>query len=243
MSDIDRLAPTRRPPGSAAGTQKWRHLLFAHWPVPVEALRPLVPPRLSIDLHEGVAYVGLVPFAMEAVRPSWLPRRLALDFLETNVRTYVHFEGRDPGVWFFSLDAASRLAVRAARLGWHLPYHYARMDLRLGEDGIHYECARATPARPRLRVRYRPGDPLPASEPGSLQFFLLERYVLYAARDGRLFTGSVHHRPYPAYAAEVHEIEDGLVAAAGVPRPAGPPPLTHYSPGVDVEVFALRRAV
>jgi uncharacterized protein YqjF (DUF2071 family) len=242
MTDIDRLAPTRRPPGPAAGTQKWRHLLFLHWPVPVEALRPLVPSRLSLDLHDGVAYVGLVPFAMEDVRPAWVPRPLALDFLETNVRTYVHFEGRDPGVWFLSLDAASRLAVHAARLGWHLPYHYARMDMRLGEAGITYECARATPARPRLRARYRPGDPLPASAPGSLQFFLLERYILYAERNGRLFTGRVHHRPYPAYAAEVHEVTDDLVAAAGLPRPAGPP-LAHYSPGVDVEVFALHREV
>jgi uncharacterized protein YqjF (DUF2071 family) len=117
------------------------------------------------------------------------------------------------------------------------------MDMRLSEEGIRYECARATPARPRLRARYRPGAPLPASEPGSLQFFLLERYILFAERNGRLFTGRVHHRPYPAYGAEVLEIDDGLVAAAGLPRPVGPPPLVHYSPGVDVEVFALRREV
>jgi uncharacterized protein YqjF (DUF2071 family) len=234
---LDRVGPTRRPAGSPVGHQRWRHLLFLHWAVPAEAIRPLVPAPLSLDLHDGVAWVGLVPFAMEGVRPRFVPDALGLNFLETNVRTYVHHHG-EPGVWFLSLDAASPLAVAVARARWHLPYFTARMKMELGSEGVHYASERAASPHPKLEVRYRPGDPLGASVPGELQFFLLERYLLFAERSGCLYRGQVHHRPYPAYGAEVAALADDLVAATGLPRPEGAP-LVHYSPGVDVEIFAL----
>ena len=110
---IDRTGPTLRPNRPVRGYQKWRSLLFLHWPVPLETLRPLVPKSLEIDLYDGVAWVGVVPFAMFGVRSRWWPPYQAFDFLETNVRTYVHHQGQ-PGVYFFSLDAASALAVWAA---------------------------------------------------------------------------------------------------------------------------------
>src|SRR5438105_4554153 len=116
---IDRIAPTRRPVGRAAGFHRWRSLLFLHWAVPTEILRSLVPAELALDLYDGVGYVGVVPFAMEAVRPRWCPQRLGFNFLETNVRTYVLANDK-PGVFFFSLDASSRIAVLAARAGWGL---------------------------------------------------------------------------------------------------------------------------
>src|SRR5687768_15954742 len=100
MESIDRIWPTRRPEGAPRGYQRWRDLLFLHWIVPEPALRAVVPPALEIDTHDGNAYVGVVPFAMLGVRPAWLPERLGFDFLETNVRTYVHVGGRDPGVYF-----------------------------------------------------------------------------------------------------------------------------------------------
>lgn len=237
---MDRIAPRHRPGGRAVGYQRWRNLLFVHWPVPEETLRPLVPRRLSIDRHDGVAWVGLTPFAAAAVRPRWVPAPLAFRFLETNVRTYVHLAERDPGVWFFSLDAASRLAVRAARAAWYLPYHFADIRLRFDGDHILYEVQRAGPAGPRLRVRYRIGEALGEAAPGSLEFFLIERYILYAQRNGRLYQGRVHHRPYPLHRAEIETLDDDLVSAAGLPRLL-PPPIAHYSPGVDVEVFPLVR--
>lgn len=237
---MDRIAPTRRPVGNNAGTQKWRKLLFIHWPVPVDALRPLLPERLSIDTYDEVAYVGIVPFEMHDVAPSWLPNALAFNFLETNLRTYVHLDGEGPGVWFFSLEAASRLAVQAARTGWGLPYHYAHMELK--EDGHEfvYESIRHAAPSPRLMVRYRVGDFLGPSEPGTLQHWLLERYLLYSVKDDQLQLGQVYHTPYPAHAATVSEAEDELCVAAGLPQPQGLPPLAHYAPGVDVEVFAVR---
>ena len=139
---MDRVTPTRRPEGENAGTQRWRDLLFMHWPVPVELVRPLVPKRLSLDLFEGQLYVGLVPFAMHEVAPSWLPGALAFDFLECNLRTYVHLDGEEPGVWFFSLEAASWLAVQAARAGWGLPYHHAAMTSVLDRGHRVYETVR-----------------------------------------------------------------------------------------------------
>ena len=237
---MERHAPTLRPSGANAGTQRWRELLFMHWPVPVEAVRPLIPERLSLDLWEGQLYVGLVPFAMHEVAPSWLPDAMAFDFLECNLRTYVHLDGEAPGVWFFSLEAASWLAVQAARTGWGLPYHHAAMTTRTDGEQRIYETVRRGGGDPRLLVRSSVGEYLGPSQPGTLEYFLLERYLLYNQRDGRIQRGQVHHVPYPAHRAQVHEVHDELMAAAGLPAPEGLPPLVHWSPGVDVEVFAMR---
>jgi hypothetical protein len=236
---MDRVSSSRRPSRRPSGQQKWRDLLFVHWPIPVAALRPLIPDRLSIDTHDGVAYIGVVPFAMKDVWPTWAP--FGLDFLETNVRTYVHLDGKDPGVWFFSLDAASWLAVQAARIGWSLPYHHARMRFQRSGDSIHYASRRSDNPDAMLTVDYTIGDALQPSEDGTLQHFLLERYYLYSTRRGRLRRGQVHHAPYPAYAATVDTLSDGLVSAAGLPAVQGKPPIVHYSPGVDVDVFSLEK--
>jgi uncharacterized protein YqjF (DUF2071 family) len=211
-----------------------------HWPVPVDVMRAAVPKALELDLHEGVAYVGVVPFAMEGVRPRPLPERAALAFLETNVRTYVVRQG-EPGVYFFSLEAASRLAVAAARAVFSLPYHHARMEMREGSEFTHYDTTRASTGV-RHRVRYRIGECLGPSGPGTLEHFLLERYLLFTERGGSVRKGQVHHVAYPAHRAEVLQVSDQLVAAAGLPAVVGPPLHVHYSPGVDVEVFALERA-
>jgi uncharacterized protein YqjF (DUF2071 family) len=233
---IDRTPPAR-PGGRAAGWQRWRSLLFLHWAVPAEILRRLVPAELELDLYDGVAYVGVVPFAMEGVRPHWCPEALAFKFLETNVRTYVLHEGR-PGVHFFSLDASSRIAVLAARAGWGLPYYHARMAMVSGGDEITYHSRRARTGVVH-QVRYRVGEALGTSRPGSLERFLIERYLLFVKRGCRLLTGQVCHTPYPVHPAHVLELRDELIGAAGLPAVSGPPALAHFSPGVDVEVFPL----
>ena len=224
-----------------SGYQEWRSLLFLHWPVRVETLRALVPSGLELDLYQGTAYVGVVPFAMQGVRPRWCPKRFAFDFLEANVRTYVSHRGR-PGVFFFSLEAASRIAVWAARAFWSLPYHLAEMSLLQQGDEFVYESRRRSNGA-RHKVRYRLGAKLGESEPGSLEFFLLERYLLFTEHRGAIYAGQVHHAPYPAQAAEVLELEDELIEAAGLGPCSGPPVFVHYAWGVDVEVFGLRPAV
>ncbi|MCA9574998.1 MAG: DUF2071 domain-containing protein [Sandaracinaceae bacterium] len=242
---MDRLAPSIRPPGRNAGTQRWRDLLFLHWEVDPSVLRPLVPTALELDLFEGRAFVGVVPFLMRGIRPSWWPGP-AFDFYETNLRTYVQRAGDDPGVYFFSLEASSWLAVQAARKGWGLPYHHARMTGADNEGRVvpgaelTYESTRHAGAV-TFQARCRVGQPLSAPALGTLEHFLLERYYLYNVRGGRLHRGQVHHVPYPAHSAEALSVRDELIGAAGLP-PVGtrPPDHVHYSPGVDVEVFAVR---
>lgn len=223
---------------------KWRDLLFLHWPLPAQVLAPLLPPGLEVDTFEGSAYIGLVPFLMRDSRPSWMPgvgmRHLSDDFAEVNVRTYVRHRGGNPGVWFFSLDAASLPAVVAARLWFKLPYFWARMHV--GARGRYYS-RRLWPGPKRVgcRLKYLVEDEEPhVAEVGSLEEFLVERYLLYSRRGSQLFAGRVAHEPYRIQRAQVLELSENLVAAAGVPT-LGPPPLAHYSAGVDVSVLGLQR--
>lgn len=241
-SGIDRIAPTRRPEGRSAMRQRWAELLFLHWAVPAESLRCLLPSALHLDTFEGKAYVGLVPFTMTGVRPSWAPPLpLLSSFHEVNVRTYVHRGGRDPGVWFFSLDAARTLAVLIARALWKLPYHLARMSLVKESERIRYSSERLWPGPVPAccALAHEPTGTATPAIPGTLEHFLVERYILYASSRGRLYQGRVHHSPYPLQTARVGALEETLLAAAGIARPDAPP-LTHYAREVSVEVFPLR---
>jgi uncharacterized protein len=241
---MDRLAPTRRPPGPSQGFQRWHRLLFSHFEVPVAALRPLVDARLTLDDFEGRCFVGMVAFEMRQVQPfHWLPKVPgSTDFAEVNLRTYVHLEGAEPGVFFFSLDAASSLVVTAARLGWGLPY--VRADFPVHEDAGGGEGqAIAWSARRRgggfLDAAYTVGEALPPSQPGSLEFFLTERYSFYARRRGQLQRARVAHVKYPLHRASVSRLDTDLVTRAGLPQDGARTP-DFFSPGVDVEIFPLR---
>jgi uncharacterized protein len=237
---IDRLQPTRRPAEAVRGYQKWRSLLFMHWPVPIRQLRPLVPAGLELDLLDGEAYIGVLPFRMHDVRPKWWPKACALDLLELNVRTYVYYRDR-PGIYFFSLDASSRLAVLGARLLWGLPYYLA--DMQMVEEGgtVDYQSTRRS-SRLRHHVRYRVGEMLGPAPLGSIEFFFLERYLLFLESQSRLYSGQIHHAPYPAQKATVDEVQDELVASLGLDGVSGRPRFAHFASGVDVEIFGLQLA-
>lgn len=219
-----------RPPGRPAMQMTWRWLLFAHWPLPAEAVQPLLPGGLLLDTFQGAAWVGLIPFTMRDVRVTCLPAvPTAHHFHEVNVRTYVRTPGGQPGVWFLSLDASSRLAVFAARKLWRLNYRLARITVASDHDVIHYgaeRIRRRTPRRPRLRCSWRIGDPRPPSQPGDLDHFLTERYCLYTLdRLGRPRRGRIAHRPWSLREAELLELDDSLVAAAGITMPDRSPVL------------------
>lgn len=235
---IDRIAPGRRPDAPAAGSQRWRQLTFMHWPVPVAALRGVLPAGLTVDTFDDVAWIGVVPFAMEAVRPRGLPALMAFDFLETNVRTYV-IGGGEPGVYFLSLEAASRLAVAAARATFGLPYWYARMSMARTGDVIRYASTRRTGGATH-RSEIQVGAELGPAAPGTFEHFLVERYLLFVERRGALMRAQVHHTPYPLRRAVALACDDGLIAAAGLPAPTDLPAHVCFSDGVDVEVFAPR---
>lgn len=237
---IDRLAPLRRPPGRPAGFQRWQTLLFLHWEVEPAAIQRTLPEGLTVDTHDGRAFIGVVPFTMRDVAPRWSPSVPGIShFHELNVRTYVVRDGV-PGVWFYSLDAASTVAVLIARLHWKLPYHRARMRLERDGDRVTYESRRLFPApKPGdFSGRYRIGDALPPPQPGSLLYFLVERYVLFAQKAGRLQLGRVHHVPYPLQEVTLEHWEETVIAAQGIER--GPEaPMALFSEGVDVDVYAL----
>ena len=233
--DLDRVAPSVRPRGRAAGTQRWRELLFVHWSFDADAVRALVPPSLELDLWGGRAWVGLIPFRMQQTRLWWMPRALGLNFLETNLRTYVHHRGQ-PGIFFFSLEASSWLAVKGARWSWGLPYMHAAMAVERDGDRVHYRSERKGDRHAALDVSYDVGADLGPSAVGTQQHFLLERYHLFVEQRGKLRRGQVHHVPYPARIASIVSLDDGLVAAAGL-RGGATLETVHYSAGVDVEVF------
>jgi uncharacterized protein YqjF (DUF2071 family) len=216
--------------------QAWRHLAFLHWEVEAAALRPLVPAALDLDTCEGRAYVGIVPFTIPWTKAPFAPLPLLPAFHEINLRTYVRFQGRDPGVWFFSLDAASALAVAGARLGYGLPYHRARMKLELAGDTVRYESRRRSGGA-TFTGRYAPRGPVRNAAPGSLEHFLAERYLLYARHAGVLLKAAVAHAPYPLQDADAAVEEETLCAAAGLP-PVASAPLAHFASGVDVHIYA-----
>jgi hypothetical protein len=240
---IDRITPTLRPRRKPAGYQQWWDLLFVHWRVPAGMLAPLLPSELTLDTWGGSAWVGLVPFRMAGVRPRWAPALPGISaFPETNLRTYVHFRGRDPGVWFFSLEAARWLAVQAARWGWHLPYYWAAMRVDRCDARIEYHSRRREhPTPATLHAVAEIGSPLGSAAPGTLEHFLIERYLLYSkSSHGLLHRGQVHHSPYPLHEARLLALEETLLAASGIVPPE-PPYHVLFSPGVRVEVFGLER--
>lgn len=237
---MDRIAPSRRPDGRNAGTQRWTDLLFVHFEVDVAELRAVVPEPLSLDLWEGKAYVGLVPFRMERIAPPFYPGVFGLNFLETNLRTYVHLQGDRPGVYFLSLEASNYLAVRVARRFWGLPYWDARMTLR-NEGGVRDYRTERTGSGAHLYTRWKTGRDLGRAKPGTADHFLLERYLLYVERDGELHAGQVHHVPYPTTEVELLSFDETLARAAGVRPTSSTPAFVHASPGVDVEVFSTFR--
>jgi uncharacterized protein YqjF (DUF2071 family) len=194
--------PVPKRPWILAGT--CRNQLFAHWRVSAAALREHLPEEVAVDEHDGSAWLGVTPFAVDGLRVrGLLPVPVASSFLELNVRTYVTYGDR-PGIWFLSLDASSRLAVEAARGLYRLPFFRATITMQRRAARVVYDCARDDGRA--FSGSYRPvGEPR-AAEPGSLEHFLTERYCLYTEHRGRLCRADIHHRPWPLQRADA-EIE------------------------------------
>ncbi len=231
------------PTGSWALNMSWHDLLFMHWPVPADALRPLIPSALNLDTFDGNAWLGVVPFRMSGVRPRFLPAVPGLSgFPELNLRTYVSAGGR-PGIWFFSLDAHNPVAVRLARATFHLPYFDARMSYRKEGEEVAYRSTRTHRGAPQAEfaARYRPAGGPFESLPGTIENFLTERYCLYAA-DGRgnVRRGDIHHRLWPLRPAEVEVETLRMTGQIGVALP-DTPPLLHFSERLDVLAWPPRK--
>jgi uncharacterized protein len=215
--------------------QRWSHLTFLHWPYPPQAISPLIPDGLTVETFDGEAWVGLIPFLIEDARPAvpGLSR-----FLETNVRTYVRDSRGRSGVWFFSLDAASPVAVLGARAGFRLPYHWAEMSLHM-EGGHRRYRSRRRPGGARADIDVEVGPPVSEAERDGLASFLVERYRLFTRVAGRQFTAEVEHIPWPLHHGELSSLDETVIEAAGLPKPGGAP-VVHTSPGVETRIGRLR---
>jgi uncharacterized protein YqjF (DUF2071 family) len=239
--------------------QTWRDLVFVHWAVDPAAVARLLPPELEPETFEGKAYVALVPFLMTGIRFVGLPPIPGTSrTLETNVRTYVRRRGAAaeaiPAVWFWSLEAESTLAVRAARWGFGLPYCKATMQYERAAANdaagraLATRIARSerlwpqpTPARSLVDAAFAADAPFAAARPGTLEHFLVERYALYAQRGRALLHAEVRHAPYRIRAGALRAVDPGLVVAAGVPAEAlAGPALVHEAQDVTVRIGAPR---
>ena len=245
-----RLAQRERPSGRPLMHQDWGDLLFMHWPVPPEVIQAHLPPRLQVDTYQGQAWLAVVPFRMWDVHSRITPPVPGVrEFLELNVRTYVHLDGV-PGVWFFSLDATNALAVWAARTFFYLPYFRARLQLerpapaqlRYAGHRVHNGAAEA-----HFAATWQLGELLPPAAPDSLTFFLTERYCLYAAGGGgqpgqgeRLYRGRIHHEPWPLRQVQLLDYNSNLVEGHGLPTPVGEPHLLAGGP-LHVDLWRLRQ--
>jgi len=224
--------------------QTWRDLLFAHWPVAADVIRPLVPVALELDTFDGHAWVGVVPFRMTGIRPRWLaPLPWLSAFAELNVRTYVTVGGK-PGVYFFSLDAANPVAVATARRWFHLPYMNAAMSCRNEGEAVDYASRRTHRGAPaaEFRAHYEPTGQVTLAGRGSLAHWLTERYCLYTqGRRQLLMRGEIHHAPWPLQSAKAEIATNTMASAAGITLPAEPPVL-HFARRLDVKIWPLRAA-
>ncbi|MEM1107527.1 MAG: DUF2071 domain-containing protein [Planctomycetota bacterium] len=254
------------PTGPCVMRQRWRDLLFLHWEIDPAELSATLPEGLTVDTFRGRAYVGVVPFVMERVRPRGLPPVPGLSwFGELNLRTYVVGPDGRPGVWFYSLDAHQRIAVWLARTIFALPYHHAairyeRSELAgLGAGRISYHWSRgrglSKEVKPAFIYDTPPAVEAKPSEPGTLEHFLAERYLLYSRRPlfvpgpgskevpagGKLYVGRVDHEPYRVTEVAVQNEDKSLFGLNGFETPDGPSVSALWSPGVDVSVHPLRR--
>lgn len=233
------LAFRERPRRSHVMYQRWESLLFLHWRWDAAAIQSTLPHGLFVDTFQGDAWLAIVPFFMRGIRPRFCPPVPGIsNFLELNLRTYVHDEQGRPGVWFYSLDCNQWLAVWTARTFFHLPYQNARMSAQLSDGCIDYRCQRiGVPAESRFR--YRISAESQTAEPGSLAFFLAERYLLFSQTPRGIRCGQVHHAPYPLAETRLEAWDVQPLMQAGFTNPMRPPDHVIGSSGVNVSVYPL----
>jgi uncharacterized protein YqjF (DUF2071 family) len=236
----DRLKARERPDGWHIMHQSWEKVLFMHWDLPLEAIRPLLPEPLQIDTFDGRAWLTFSPLHIYGVRPVLMPSLPYLSWMhELNVRTYVHYDGV-PGVWFFSLDANNFPAVLGARTFFSLPYFEAAIEMQTEKNVIKFDSRRSD-QEAIFSASWSVGEEMQKAQPGTLQFFLVERYCLYSADDNNIYRCRIHHQPWPLQTAENFEgFSSSMAEVNGLPEPDTTPILQSAGP-VHVEVWPLEQ--
>lgn len=220
--------------------QSWHDLLFAHWPIPFQTIRNMVPSAFDIDLYEGSAWVGVVPFHMSNIRLRGLPAiPFTSRFPEINVRTYVTYQNK-PGVYFFSLDAANLLAVKAARLTYKLPYFFSSISVKHKNEMVYYESKRQGELNYNFIGEYSPISSTFTAKNDSLEYWLSERYCLYTVSGRNVYRCDIHHQPWPLQLAKANVSENTLATNQGLTI-SNEPTLLHFSKRLDVFIWPLEK--
>jgi uncharacterized protein YqjF (DUF2071 family) len=235
--------------------QHWHNLLLAHWPVPVEVLRPLVPPNLPIDTFEGQAWLGVIAFQLKGIRlRGFPPIPFTSAFPEINLRTYVTVEDK-PGVYFITMDADNGLGTVMARRWFRLPYTQAQIHLKIEGERIDFSSrrtergmntgspqGRALPKKPQAEFAgsYRPVSEVDIPQPGSIDHWLAERYCYYRANERNVYRCQVHHMPWPLQKAEADIEKNTLASSLGVDLPSTQP-LLRYAHHMKALIWPVRR--
>jgi uncharacterized protein YqjF (DUF2071 family) len=236
----DRLAARQRPGGWPVMHQSWDKLIFINWEISAGDVRRSIPQPLGIDTFDGKAWITITPLTIYDVRPPILPAVPYLSWLhELNLRTYVYHNGV-PGVWFFSLDANNLPAVLGARLFFELPYFSAEINMGCTENEVSFSSKRSE-RNAEFTAKWAIGSPLPSAEPGSLEFFLAERYSLYTADTQSIYKCRINHAPWPLQTCEDFSgFRSSIANAAGLPEPDGT--VFEFCGGpVHVDVWPLEK--
>ena len=226
--------------------EKWHDLLFLHWEYDPQTIQLTLPKGLYVDTFEDRAYLGVVPFVMRDIRSRLFPSILrGSNFLEINARTYVYDHNGTPGVWFYSLDMNHSFAVKMARLFFNLPYFHARMTAEYHPDDkerVYFSHRYGTEAHLGSRFHFRPISDAYLAAPGTLEFFLIERYVLFAySKRNKLYSGRVWNSPYPLTNVEADDLDENILCLDGFQKPLRAPDHKTMSQGVDVDLFGLEQ--
>jgi uncharacterized protein YqjF (DUF2071 family) len=232
--------PWPLPPDPWIARQTWRDLMFAHWPVSRDLLRERVPSRLEIDTFDGQAWLGVIPFRVT----DWTARGIPAipwisSYNELNVRTYVVYQGI-PGVYFFSLDADSTIAVAGATALFHLPYYLAQMTVEDDRNYINFQSRRVGSDEVEFRARYGTAGPSFEPKAQTLEHWLTERYCLYAVDSAnRAYRVEIHHLPWQLQSAEATITANTMPTAARLQLPSMAP-LLHFSRRQDTLIWLPR---
>jgi uncharacterized protein YqjF (DUF2071 family) len=217
--------------------QTWYDLLFAHWEIDPELIKPYIPSSLQLDTYQGRAWIAVVPFRMSGIRLRYMPQiPFTSKFPEINVRTYVTYQGK-PGVYFFSLDASNFLAVKVANSFFHLPYFLSEMAVSSEGDSIYYQSNRAK-EEIRFKGKYQPISDVFYAEFGSLEYWLSERYCLYTEKENRLYRGEIHHRPWSLQEAKAEIYENTMININGF-SPFKSNPILHFAKRLEVLLWGI----
>lgn len=223
--------------------QNWRNLLFLHWPIPPEKLRPHIPSSLQIDTFNGSAWLGVILFVLEGIYPRGISFfSLTPKFPEINVRTYVKYDGK-PGIYFLSIDVANWASLKIAKRWYRLPYHSAQISIR--KEGKTFHCHSIRKGNANTPILFE-GKYVPVSEvffpkEGTLEHWLTERYCLYSSNNGvNIYCGEIHHQPWPLQKAKIEIVRNTLFTPFHFDL-SEVKPIAHYSTGVDSLMWNIKK--